>query len=85
MADNSETPAAAAAEASQAPSAAAPAQTQDQDINPWSVEGAQDADGNVAAINYDAIVEYVPAVLFALHPSPFTILFYLRISSFVRQ
>lgn len=28
---------------------------QDQDINPWSVEGAQGENGEVAAINYDAI------------------------------
>ncbi|TPX19021.1 uncharacterized protein E0L32_011265 [Thyridium curvatum] len=28
---------------------------QDQDINPWSVEGAQGADGEVAAINYEAL------------------------------
>lgn len=32
---------------------------QDQDINPWSVEGAQGADGEVAAINYEALSQYV--------------------------
>ena len=47
--NNNQTP--VAAEASQPP------QAQEQDINPWSVGGAQDAEGNVAAINYDAIVE----------------------------
>ncbi|KAM5352469.1 hypothetical protein ACJ41O_005192 [Fusarium nematophilum] len=30
---------------------------QDQDINPWSVEGAQTETGEVAAINYDAICQ----------------------------
>lgn len=49
MAASKETP---AADASQAPP-----QSHDQDINPWSVEGAQDAEGNVVAIDYDAIVE----------------------------
>lgn len=29
----------------------------EQDINPWSVEGAQGADGEVAAIDYDAICQ----------------------------
>lgn len=32
---------------------------QDQDINPWSVEGAQGENGEVAAIDYDAICSYV--------------------------
>jgi hypothetical protein len=35
--------------------AANPAAAQDQDINPWSVEGAQTAEGEVVAINYEAI------------------------------
>lgn len=32
---------------------------QEQDINPWSVEGARDENGEVVAINYEAICRYV--------------------------
>jgi len=31
----------------------------DQDINPWSVEGAQGENGEVASIDYQAICLYV--------------------------
>ncbi|KAH6899851.1 putative tryptophanyl-tRNA synthetase [Thelonectria olida] len=34
-----------------------PAAAQEQDINPWSVEGGQDENGEIVAINYDAICE----------------------------
>lgn len=34
---------------------------QEQDINPWSVEGGRDENGEVVAINYEAICRYVPA------------------------
>ncbi|KAI9167281.1 Tryptophan--tRNA ligase, cytoplasmic [Paramyrothecium foliicola] len=35
--------------------APAPTVQQEQDVNPWSVEGAQTAEGEVAAIDYEAI------------------------------
>lgn len=31
----------------------------EQDINPWSVEGARTETGEVAAIDYEAIAKYV--------------------------
>lgn len=37
-----------------------PAASHEQDINPWSVEGGQDENGETVAINYDAICEYAP-------------------------
>lgn len=36
-----------------------PHTAQEQDINPWSVEGARDENGEVVAINYEAICRYV--------------------------
>jgi len=46
----------------------------DQDINPWSVEGAQDENGEVASIDYQAICLYVAMpwvwrLLFILYPA----------------
>ena len=38
---------------------AEPTQAQEQDINPWSVDGGQDAAGNVVAIDYDALIRHV--------------------------
>lgn len=35
------------------------ASNQEQDINPWSVEGARDENGDVASIDYEAISQYV--------------------------
>jgi hypothetical protein len=37
-----------------------------QEINPWSVEGAQDEHGQVAAIDYLAISQYVPAIFLSI-------------------
>jgi tryptophanyl-tRNA synthetase len=47
--------AAVAAPAGSSEPAAKPAAAADQDINPWSVEGAQNEQGEVVAINYEAI------------------------------
>lgn len=38
---------------------AAAAENQEQDINPWSVQGGVGANGEVVAINYEAISKYV--------------------------
>ena len=35
------------------------ASNQEQDINPWSVEGARDENGDVVSIDYEAISRYV--------------------------
>lgn len=35
--------------------AAEPAEARDQDINPWSVQGGVDENGEIVAINYEAI------------------------------
>jgi hypothetical protein len=42
--------------------------TRDQDINPWSVEGAQDESGQVAAIDYTNLARCDQATFFRLAP-----------------
>lgn len=44
-----------AAMATDAPAPAAPPAAADQDINPWSVQGGVDENGEVVAIDYEAI------------------------------
>ncbi len=58
MATDAEKTAAAAADGAAA---------RDQDINPWSVQGGVDENGEIVAINYEAISRWV---LSACLPTP---------------
>jgi hypothetical protein len=51
------TPAGTEAESKEAAPAASVAQ--EQDINPWSVEGGVDADGKIVAIDYTKLTQSV--------------------------
>lgn len=41
----------------------------DQDINPWSVEGARDEQGNAVSIDYQAICRYVVSLPYPGQPN----------------